>query len=72
MYVFAEHVHNTYISRHILFVYAKHVRVMYDSCTSWINTYMHTNSLIPNMLSYKFHSHVRVWRLILKKSSPLA
>ena len=33
MYVFAEHVHNTYISRHILFVYAKactcYVRLMY-------------------------------------------
>ena len=33
MYVFAEHVHNTYISRHILFVYVKactcYVRLMY-------------------------------------------
>lgn len=34
MYMFAGHVHNTYISRHILFVYAKactcYVRLMYE------------------------------------------
>ena len=72
MYVFAEHVHNTYISHHVKLVYAKHVRVMYDSCTSWINTYIHINMLKHNMLSCDFYPHVRVWRLILKKSSPIA
>ena len=33
MYVFAEHVHNTYISRHVLFVCAK---IMYVLCTTHV------------------------------------
>ena len=33
---------------------------------------MHVNALIHNALSCNFYPHVRVWRLILKKSSLVA
>ena len=76
----AEHVHDTYISRHALiieevsidilsFVYASknHVRVMYNSCTCLINTYIHVNVMKHNMLPCDFYPHVRVWRLVMMK-----